>query len=809
MTSRTLVMVGLLFTLAGAAWGQTPTNTNECVWYLPCSTADCFARVESDKGLIIKDFGVVGTYMAVVPADPDHQSDCTGDAGRFEQAWEQSQGSMCNAFAKTGGGNLTLYRKLGGGSYIDVGVTSADQHGYPQNCFGLPKVVHPKYYILGVVYAPPGCTPSGSFKCPTGAAASSVVYSEGKTTGTTSTIQNTFDASVSLTVKVGEPPVLGVSPFSLTTTLGYSMTSTSGNSSTISGTTSSGLTVPGGGLDGINHDLDFFDLLLNPGVTTTSWLYPIPGQSSVSWSLGYTGDGPKSLHVQVSWLRCFLVAQGLIADPTKSCVNNASLLPDYLMPVNIQTSLSAAGLTNDDYQTILLQNPFWNTQSTPIDFYSICRDQLTTPVNYITICGRYANQNDPFQYEEPLSTGCAAKLVTLENATTKTLSSSYKQGYSVGLSAMESVPGSSATEAGKLAWTNTEGTTNTTMNSQKASLTVGCSSPAYAAANGPDMMDYYYDALYGTFLFNPIPNSGIRKVISRGQVFTASGVASGIPVDLLYGTTTYHTFTANNGNFVFYSPDVQSSRPPLTAELSVGGVSQTVVVGDAAATTVTIPQPPPALTIFLQSRPSGSANLSMGVTNTGDTTATNVTVTAITGITATDATFVYNPGLLVIPFVIPGAAVLTPGATSGFNLNFTATSGSPAAPFSFVITVKADNVPPFSTTINVPATLGNPDLQVTHSLARDPSTDEILDTAVVTNAGTGGAANVLLTSVLLGGISPTNPLPNLGNIPPGSSLAALLRFPASAAAHGAATVIRVAGTYTGGSFTASSRVSVP
>jgi hypothetical protein len=680
--------------------------------------------------------------MAVVPADPDHQSDCTGDAGRFEQAWEQSQGSMCNAFAKTGGGNLTLYRKLGGGSYIDVGVTSADQHGYPQNCFGLPKVVHPKYYILGVVYAPPGCTPSGSFKCPTGAAASSVVYSEGKTTGTTSTIQNTFDASVSLTVKVGEPPVLGVSPFSLTTTLGYSMTSTSGNSSTISGTTSSGLTVPGGGLDGINHDLDFFDLLLNPGVTTTSWLYPIPGQSSVSWSLGYTGDGPKSLHVQVSWLRCFLVAQGLIADPTKSCVNNASLLPDYLMPVNIQTSLSAAGLTNDDYQTILLQNPFWNTQSTPIDFYSICRDQLTTPVNYITICGRYANQNDPFQYEEPLSTGCAAKLVTLENATTKTLSSSYKQGYSVGLSAMESVPGSSATEAGKLAWTNTEGTTNTTMNSQKASLTVGCSSPAYAAANGPDMMDYYYDALYGTFLFNPIPNSGIRKVISRGQVFTASGVASGIPVDLLYGTTTYHTFTANNGNFVFYSPDVQSSRPPLTAELSVGGVSQTVVVGDAAATTVTIPQPPPALTIFLQSRPSGSANLSMGVTNlSGVTTATNVTVTAITGITATGTTFVYNPGLLVIPFVIPGATALSPGATSGFNLNFTATSGSAATPFSFVITLKADNVPAFSTTINVPAP---PPLTV--SLTSRPSGSANLSMGV-TNSGTTVATNVTVTAI--------------------------------------------------------------
>ena len=110
----------------------------------------------------------------------------------------------------------------------------------------------------------------------------------------------------------------------------------------------------------------------------------------------------------------------------------------------------------------------------------------------------------------------------------------------------------------------------------------------------------------------------------------------------------------------------------------------------------------PSLTVFPQSRPAGSANLFMGVTNWGVTTATNVIVTGITGITATGATFVYNPGTLVIPFLIPGAAALSPGATSGFNLNFTATSGSAAAPFSFVITMQADNVPAFSTTISVP-----------------------------------------------------------------------------------------------------------
>jgi hypothetical protein len=92
----------------------------------------------------------------------------------------------------------------------------------------------------------------------------------------------------------------------------------------------------------------------------------------------------------------------------------------------------------------------------------------------------------------------------------------------------------------------------------------------------------------------------------------------------------------------------------------------------------------------------------MSVANNGGAAATNVTITSITGITASGATFVYVPGLLNPPFVVPGAATLAPGATSGFNLEFAATSGSAATPFSFVITAQADNVPSFTTTISVP-----------------------------------------------------------------------------------------------------------
>lgn len=277
MISKTLLMLVLLFTLAGAAWGQPkPTNSNDCHWWAPCSTAHCYARVESAAGVIINDFGTVGTYMAIVPTDPDHVSDCIQDADRFEQYWDQSQGNMCNAFAKTAGGELILYNKLGGGPWTDRGVLTASEFGYPQNCFSTPDVVHPKYYVLGLVYPLPGrnsSTPAG--KCPTGTTATSLLYSTSSMAGTTTTIQDSLKLNVNLSYSVGSDKGGGTfSPFTFNAQFGYSTSSTTGNSVTTSGTTTSGIPLVGGGEDGVNQDFASFDLLMNPAVSLTSWLYP-------------------------------------------------------------------------------------------------------------------------------------------------------------------------------------------------------------------------------------------------------------------------------------------------------------------------------------------------------------------------------------------------------------------------------------------------------------------------------------------------------------------------------------------------------
>jgi hypothetical protein len=100
-------------------------------------------------------------------------------------------------------------------------------------------------------------------------------------------------------------------------------------------------------------------------------------------------------------------------------------------------------------------------------------------------------------------------------------------------------------------------------------------------------------------------------------------------------------------------------------------------------------------------------------------------------------------------------------------------------------------------------------LVVTQSLRRDPLTNEIVATITATNTGTGTASNVQLTSVLLGSTAPTTALPNLGNIAPGGSAAAVVRFPATAGLSGSPSVLRVTGSYTGGNFTSSTRVTLP
>jgi hypothetical protein len=98
-------------------------------------------------------------------------------------------------------------------------------------------------------------------------------------------------------------------------------------------------------------------------------------------------------------------------------------------------------------------------------------------------------------------------------------------------------------------------------------------------------------------------------------------------------------------------------------------------------------------------------------------------------------------------------------------------------------------------------------LVVTSSLARlNPTT--VQATYQVQNTGTLPANNVMLTTAVLGATNGT-PLPqSLGTIAPGATSASMtVDFTNSTP--GASSTLKLGGTYTGGTFSSTKRVTVP
>src|SRR5262249_38304608 len=100
-------------------------------------------------------------------------------------------------------------------------------------------------------------------------------------------------------------------------------------------------------------------------------------------------------------------------------------------------------------------------------------------------------------------------------------------------------------------------------------------------------------------------------------------------------------------------------------------------------------------------------------------------------------------------------------------------------------------------------------LVVQPSLSRDTSTNEVVANLTVMNTGGGTADHVQLTSVVLNSTPASTPLPNLGSIPPGGSANTSVRFPGGGFTPGSVAVLRLTGSYTGGNFTSTSRVTIP
>lgn len=395
-------------------------------------------------------------------------------------------------------------------------------NGHPTTCVAEPGeqappvtgTVNPKYYILTIVYAPPGT--SG------GHSSSLVEYGDGSSTGTIVSTSSSFKTGtkVSASVSGGTP----LASATIGASFGVDADSTNGTKMQVDKSSTTIIRDSGPSLDGIDHDHDIIYLLLNPEIDVS-----FSGKNNIVWDMGYTGPFADIQYVYVGWLK----------SPAK-------------MPSYLAGTLAAHGVTVADYQNILQADPF-ALGATTID------------------ANRYLPTNTSIPYEPPFSPGDPAPTFTYvqKNDLTNTQSASSQLAYSVGLN----VSGSAgflglfkATMAvdGSWTWTDSFDSSSSDTQSQSALVTVG--SPSYGYT-GPTDYEVYYDSLFKTFMFAPITAKGF---MAAGTLRSRLGRAVPFQEVMLYaGGKRYRTFTNEHGGYRF----VGQATGPMQIEVRGAGRS--------------------------------------------------------------------------------------------------------------------------------------------------------------------------------------------------------------------------------------------
>jgi len=351
--------------------------------------------------------------------------------------------------------------------------------------------MRPKYYVLSLLYSPPGAN---------GGKSSSVVdYASGSTAGTTTSTSSSFKVGLNVTAGTSFNP-LGLIKLGGSSEFTASSTTTDTTAENIAKSQTWDIKVPGPGADGINHDHDMFLLMLNPLIEAS--IYP---GSNVVWNMGVDGQVMNIQSVYVGWLK----------DPGT-------------MPAGVKQQLDAAGLNTADYAQILSANPFANGAST-IDSSRF----LPTPQSF--------PYEPPFSAADPVFTSSIATQNTVNVTDTHTVQHQY------GVTA--SISGGIAITlkiASSLEWTNTNIMGTSTTSQQSATATVG--GPAFGY-RGPTDVVVYWDSIYNSFMF-AFPAD---PPTASGTLLDSSGKpASYKPVTLTVGSHTFKTFTNDQGKYRFY-----------------------------------------------------------------------------------------------------------------------------------------------------------------------------------------------------------------------------------------------------------------
>ena len=461
------------------------------------------------------------------------------------------------------------------GTYADAG---ANVHGflYPS---GVQGYVNPKYLIMGVSYAPPG----GS--------ASSVSYQTTNVVGNTSTItssfQNGFTVTTSISATVGVP---GVSSGKVIATYsnGWTQKSTTSNEVTITKTSSTTLKTPGVPTvySPVDHDYDIIWLWLNPVSVFTLPNTNIGGP--LVWN-GYGYDLSDPLQDMDVWpvYVGYLNGDFGLLDP-----QDADALARSWVTTQTFAPGQGPGITSSDYPNILNADPFANNPYGANSGYILKLTPGTSPA--ISTDLRFtasspdnaAPQAIPYAQAPPNSAiGIQATYQSVYSSNTKitqTADYTYSVGYGLDVSIDAGVKGFFTTSTDiktewKMTWDNSSQTVNTNTNTQTDTAVItGPPCPATTAPCNPEYTEphefaVYIDNLYGTFMFWPNPYFSISKVAPA-----ASTVAQG-------SAANFTIFTLANAGYTGTSISFNVTGLPAGASTNQG----TVDPGSPFALTVT------------------------------------------------------------------------------------------------------------------------------------------------------------------------------------------------------------------------------
>ncbi len=355
--------------------------------------------------------------------------------------------------------------------------------------------LHPRYYILTVVYAPPG-TDGGK-------SSSFVDYGTGSSTGTVMSTSSSFKQGLDIKAE-GSGGFLG--NVSVDADFKASNTDADSSSLAVKKAQNYDIKVSGPSKDGINHDYDLFYLWLNPLVSVS-----IDHSDAVKWGLGVDGSTMDIQYVYAAWLK----------DPT-------------LLPSGLRQKFAAAGMTTADYATILSADPF-TSGATEIDQN---RFRLTTR---------------SYAYEPPFSPTSPVPTTTFDQTSSVTNTTSHESQFQYAVSAGVSVSVGEPTlfqaklsTTASLEWTNKSSNEQSSSSSQSATVSIG--GPAYGYPGPTDVL-VYVDTVYNTFMF-AFPQ---QAPALSGLIGDPSGQAiANAAVTLKIGEHTFTTYTGLDGRYRFY-----------------------------------------------------------------------------------------------------------------------------------------------------------------------------------------------------------------------------------------------------------------